>query len=130
MKQIFSAEAIGLTRAEERSIRDPERLRLANREVRPRVDELTGLMLGGAFTRHRLKPRADYTHANAWGTRGVWFHWTLGCGPVYHARYRTNWTDWHERYLTVDPRGCLIDTTEEEARQWLLNAQTPSAGWA
>jgi hypothetical protein len=131
VKQVFSAEAIGLTREQERRYRDAELRRQANRQLRPFVDELTGVMLaGGLFRRRRLKPRADYTHANSWGTRGVWFFWTLECGPIYHTRYRSTWTDWHERYLTVDAQARIIDITEEEARQCLLNAQPQSAPWA
>lgn len=126
MKQVFSAEAIGLTPQEERTWRRQDALRQANRAVRPWVDELTGLMLSGMFQRTRLKPKADYTHANSRGTRGVWFFWTLECGPVYHTRYRSTWTDWHERYLTVGPDGRLIDTTEQEARLWLANACSAS----
>lgn len=121
MKQVFSAEAIGLTPGEERTQRRAGTLREANRATRPRVDELTGVMLSGAFLRRRLRPKADYKRANGKGTRGVWFLWTLECGPVYQARFRTSWTDWHERFLTVSPDGELRDVTEEEVRGCLAN---------
>lgn len=124
MKQVFSAEAIGLTPQEERTFRAADALRQARRAALPWVNELTGVMLSGAFLSRRLKPKADYTHANSKGTRGVWLFWTLECGPVYQARYRTTWTDWHERILTVAPDGRILDVTEEEAREWLANARS------
>lgn len=131
MKQTFGAEAIGLTPQEARRWSDPEMRRRANREVRPRVEELTGVMLNGMFLRRRLVAKADYTHANARGTRGVWLYWVLECGPLYWTRYRTTWTDdWRERYLTLDARGRITDITEEEARQWLISARPQNAGWA
>jgi hypothetical protein len=126
MKQVFSAEAIGLTPEEERRAARAGTQREANRAARPQVDELTGLMLCGAFLRRSVKARSDYTHANGRGTRGVWCFWTLECGPVYHARYRTDWTDWHDRYLTVAPDGRIIDVTEKEARAWLENVTSVS----
>ncbi|MGW2416905.1 hypothetical protein ACWCV5_32725 [Streptomyces tubercidicus] len=127
MKQVFSAEAIGLTPEQEHRARRTGELRAANRAVRPRMDELTGLMLSGAFLRRRLKAKADYTHANSRGTRGVWLFWTLTCGPLYQARYRTDWADeWHERYLTVAADGRLLDVTEQEVRAWLANAPSAS----
>lgn len=128
MKQIFTAEAIGLRPEEERRHRriSEDALRQANRDARPYVDELTGLMLSGAFLRQRLKPKADYAEANSRGTRGVRLVWTLEAGPVYHARYRTTWEQWHDRYLTIGPDGRMIDTTEEEARSWLENCRSAS----
>lgn len=127
MKQVFSAEAIGLTPEEERTWRRLDRLRAANRAARPWVAELTGVMLSGEFLRRRLKPKADYTHANSRGTRGVWFFWTLECGPVYQARYRTDFGDhWHERIMTVAPDGQILAVTEEEARAWLASVRSES----
>lgn len=129
MKQVFRAEAIGLTPEEERrhARSHTDALRQARRDALPRVVELTGVMLSGAFLHRPVKkPRADYARANSKGTRGVWLYWTLECGPLYQARYRTTWTDWHTRILTVAPDGRILDVTEEEARAWLANARSAS----
>lgn len=129
MKQVFCAEAIGLSTEHRRRLRwDSEAMRRERRRLLPRVEELTGLMLSGAFSRRRLKAtRADYTHANARGTRGVWLYWTLECGPLYEARYRTGWEEqFTYRWLTVAPDGRLLDITEEEAAACLRNAHWAS----
>ena len=52
--------------------------------------------------------------------------WTLECGPVYRARYRTDWTNWQQRIVTVAPDGQVLDVTEEEAHAWLANATSAS----
>lgn len=122
VKQVFYAEAIGLTPEEERRHRRSDTLRQARREALPRVVELTGVMLSGALLYRPVKPKADYKHANAKGTRGVWLYWTLECGPIYRAHYRTSWTDWHQRIITVTPVGRILYVTEEEARACLANA--------
>lgn len=121
MKNIFKAEAIGLDPATERAGRTAGILRELNRQALPWVAELTAWHRVDGYTRRRLKPKADYTHANAKGTRGVWLYWTLECGPVYEARYRTSWTEWHHRFLVVTAAGEIKDATEEEVRGWLAN---------
>lgn len=119
MKGVLGAEAIGLTPQEERTFQGFGLKDWANRRNRPWVAELLGFDLRYTYRREFVRPKIDYTHANSRGTRGVWFWWTLDSGRVYEARYRSTWTQWHHRWLTVTADGDLKDLTEEEVRQWL-----------
>lgn len=127
MRQVLTAEAIGLTPGQERLAYQAGTLGRELRAVLPWVDELTGLMVSGEFIRRRLRPRADYTRAARHARRGVWFTWLLECGPVYQARYRTGWgSAFQHRLLTVASDGELLDIHEEQAKEWLANVRSAS----
>jgi hypothetical protein len=89
------------------------------RDMLPWLAELTGTDPNYGFRRRFLRANADYTRANAKGTRGVWLHWSLHPGRIYEAKYLTSArASWTRRYLTVTDEGEIRDLTREEAQAW------------
>jgi hypothetical protein len=121
VKATFGVEAIGLHPADMRLARRWGRMRVAVNAARPWLQELVGLDEVGGFRSVAVRERRDYRESNSAGTRGTWWWWTLDAGHIYETSYRSTWTQWHHRYITVTADGQVQDMTEEEVRACLRN---------
>lgn len=88
----------------------------------PWVAEITGRCPDYGYRREFLAPDRDHRRANARGTRGVRFGFTLLPGRVYEAREPLTRHRHQRLFLRATPAGDVIEIAREEVEAWLNHA--------
>jgi hypothetical protein len=83
------------------------------------VKEVIGIDADGLITEH-LEGQMDYSKANSVGSRGVYRHYFLQEGIIYHVSSPKTWNRTDEYYCCIRS-GAEIRMTYQEAIKWATN---------
>ena len=61
-----------------------------------------------------LRPKLDYSRANAKGSRGIFAEYILESGHIYEVQAKVSWKRINRYFCTVTPEGEVVEISEED----------------
>ena len=79
------------------------------------VAEITGPDETYGLRREFLRPKLDYSRANAQGSRGIFAEYILESGRIYEVLSRVSWSRDERHFCTVSDDGDVVELSETDA---------------